>query len=98
MNFKKSITGAVVGAVMSVSALTACGPTHSTTAYDRVYDTHTHSYVVVTDDYYRSHRSRYSGTVTHVQHTTTVTHHKNGKKTVKKTTITTRKTCRTHRH
>lgn len=83
MNFRKSVASTVAGLAM-LGSVAACSS--STPVYDRVYDTHTHQYVVVTDSYYKHHRSLYSGTVTHVKHTTTTVHHSNGTKTVKHTT------------
>lgn len=64
MQFNKTLAGAVVGVVIAGSALTAC--TSHSTEYDRVYDTRTHTYVVVTHTYYVHHKSYYSGSTTKV--------------------------------
>lgn len=61
MNIKKSVATAVAGVMLGGMAAVGCSS--QPTEYDRVYDTHTHSYVVVTHDYYTHHQSLYSGPV-----------------------------------
>lgn len=87
MRINKMVASAVTAAILGITALTGCSGGNS--SYDRVYDTRTHSYVEVSDSYYRSHRSYYSGKVTHVKHTKTTTYHSDGTKTVKHSTTKT---------
>lgn len=61
MNIKKSIAGSVAGVLLGGMALVGCGSSHHHDDYDRVYDTHSHTYVVVTHDYYIHHKNLYSG-------------------------------------
>lgn len=67
MNTKKAFASGVAGVMLGGMALVGCGSSHHTD-YVQVYDTHTHHYVVVTNDYYTHHRSLYSGPVTHHVH------------------------------
>lgn len=77
MKFNKTVAGIVAGVSMLMLALVGCGSSRGYSGYDYVYDTHTHSYVYVTDSYYHSHRSNFRGSVQHVSNTTVInnTHH-----------------------
>lgn len=62
MNIKKSVASSVAGVMLAGMALMGCGSSHHHhDDYDRVYDTHSHTYVVVTHDYYIHHKNLYSG-------------------------------------
>lgn len=71
---RKTFAGIVAGIAMGAATLTACGG-KSYSGYDYVYDTHTHHYVYVTDSYYHSHRSYFSGTPRHVSNNTVINNH-----------------------
>lgn len=62
MKMNNKLVAAGVSAVLMLP-LAACGSTHHHhDKYERVYNRHTHSYVVVTHNYYTHHRNLYSGT------------------------------------
>jgi hypothetical protein len=62
MNMKKSVASIIAGVMLGSMALVGCGSSgHQHTEYERVYDTHSNHYVIVTHDYYIHHKSAYRG-------------------------------------